>query len=130
MSGQAIENLFAEDRKYPPSDDFTARANAKPGIHDEAEEDYLAWWHRQALERITWFKEPTEILDDSNPPFYKWFSDGELNISYNCLDRHLATNGHKVAYHWVGEPGDRRTITYQDLHDEVGRLANALAELG
>ena len=130
MSGQAIENLFAEDRKYPPSDAFTAQANAKPGIHEEAEEDYLAWWHKQALERITWFKEPTEILDDSNPPFFKWFADGELNLSYNCLDRHLADKGHKVAYHWVGEPGDKRTITYQELHDDVARLANALAELG
>jgi acetyl-CoA synthetase len=84
----------------------------------------------QALSRVSWFKEPTEALDGSNAPFFKWFADGELNISYNCLDRHLASGGSKVAYHWVGEPGDTRTITYRELSDEVNRFANGLKSLG
>jgi acetyl-CoA synthetase len=127
---QAIENLLTEDRVFPPADDFVAQANATSAIYDEAEADYQAFWHKQALDRITWFKAPTQRLDDSNPPFFKWFSDGELNLSYNCLDRHLAEHGDKVAYHWIGEPGDTRTITYSDLHDEVARFANGLKSLG
>jgi acetyl-CoA synthetase len=127
---QALENLLREDRTFPPSSEFTAQANAKPGIHDEAAADYRAFWQKQALERITWFTEPTEVIDDSNPPFYKWFKDGELNLSYNCLDRHLAEHGDQVAYHWVGEPGDTRSITYSDLAKEVNRFANALKGLG
>lgn len=127
---QAIENLLSENRTFEPSPEFVAQANATVEIYDEAEADYKAWWHQQALERITWFKEPTVTLDDSNPPFYKWFSDGELNLSYNCLDRHLETQGDKVAYHWVGEPGDTRTITYRDLHQLVSKFANGLKSLG
>ncbi|MFP3915540.1 MAG: acetate--CoA ligase, partial [Actinomycetota bacterium] len=127
---QAIENLLSEDRTFPPSSDFTAQANAKPGIHDEAASDPEAYWLEQARSRITWYTEPTQGLDDSNPPFFKWFADGELNIAYNCLDRHLADHGDQVAYHWVGEPGDTRRITYADLHADVGRFANALKSLG
>jgi acetyl-CoA synthetase len=127
---QALENLLREDRTFQPSEEFTAQANAKPGIHDEAAADYRAFWKKQALDRISWFTEPTEVLDDSNPPFYKWFKDGELNLSYNCLDRHLAEHGDQVAYHWIGEPGDIRTLTYDDLAREVNRFANALKGLG
>ena len=127
---QALENLLDEQRTFPPSDDFAAKANAKPGIHEEAAQDYQAFWQRQALERISWFKEPTEVLDDSNPPFFKWFADGELNLSYNCLDRHLDEHGDQVAYHWVGEPGDTRTLTYSELAREVNRFANGLKSLG
>ena len=127
---QALENLLSEDRLFPPSPEFTATANAQPGIHETAEADWQRFWRDQALERITWFSEPTVTLDDSNPPFFKWFTDGELNLAHNCLDRHLAAGGDKVAYHWVGEPGDTRTITYADLHAEVGRFANALKSLG
>jgi acetyl-CoA synthetase len=127
---QAIENLLREERTFPPPEDFAAAANAQPSIYEEAERDWLAFWKTQALERVSWFREPTVILDDSNPPFYKWFTDGELNLSYNCLDRHLATQAGKVAYHWVGEPGDTRTITYRDLHRDVSRFANALKSLG
>ena len=126
----AIENLLEENRSFPPPASFTAQANAQPGIHEEAEADYLAFWQKQALERVTWFKEPTVVLDDSNAPFYKWFSDGELNLSYNCLDRHLDTMGDKVAYHWIGEPGDTKTYTYQQLSDEVNQFANGLKSLG
>ena len=127
---ETLENLLQEDRTFPPSVAFMAAANAKPGVHDAAEADFRAFWLEQATERITWFKEPTVSLDDSNPPFYKWFSDGELNVTYNCLDRHLESSGDKVAYHWVGEPGDTRTITYSQLHAEVSRFANGLKSLG
>ncbi len=127
---QALENLLEENRVFEPSADFTAAANAGPDIYAEAEEDWLGFWRNQALNRVSWFREPTEVLDDSNPPFYKWFSDGELNLAYNCLDRHLETQGEKVAYHWVGEPGDTRTITYRQLYEDVCRFANALSGLG
>ncbi len=129
-SRQAIENLSTEDRVFPPSDEFAVQANAKSGIHEQAEDDWLGFWEQQARNRITWFKEPTEVLDDSNPPFFKWFKDGELNVTYNCLDRHLDTQGDKVAYHWIGEPGDTRTFTYRELYEEVNRFANGLVELG
>ncbi|MEX1279600.1 MAG: acetate--CoA ligase [Acidimicrobiia bacterium] len=128
---ETLENLLSEDRTFPPSDEFVAQANGQPGIHEEAEADWLGWWERNAKERITWFTEPTVVLDDSNPPFFKWFTDGELNLSYNCLDRHVESGGgDKVAYHWEGEPGDKRTITYTDLHVEVQQFANALKGLG
>jgi acetyl-CoA synthetase len=130
MTQSGIENLLSEERLFPPSDEFTAQANATKGIYDEANADYEAYWMRQATERLTWFKEPTQGLDDSNAPFFTWFADGELNISYNCLDRHLESGGDKVAYHWVGEPGDTRTITYQQLSDDVNRFANGLRSLG
>jgi acetyl-CoA synthetase len=127
---QALENLLQEERKFAPSDDFVAQANAKPGVHEEAAAGYKAFWKGQALDRISWFKEPTEVLDDSNPPFYKWFKDGELNLTFNCLDRHLDEHGDQVAYHWIGEPGDTRTLTYNDLAGEVNKFANGLKSLG
>jgi acetyl-CoA synthetase len=127
---QALENLLQEERTFPPKDEFTAQANAKPGIHADAEADFEGFWQREALNRISWFKEPEEILDSSNAPFFKWFADGQLNLSYNCLDRHLAEHGDQVAYHWIGEPGDTRTLTYSDLAAEVNRFANGLKSLG
>ena len=127
---QALENLLSEDRVFYPSPDFVADANAAPGIYDRAEGEWQGFWRTQALERISWFTEPTVTLDDSNPPFFKWFTDGELNLAYNCLDRHLDTKGSKVAYHWIGEPGDTRTITYRNLYEDVARFANALKSLG
>ncbi len=130
MSDSGIENLLEENRTFPPPRDFADNAVAKPDLYEEAANDYIAYWTRQAKERITWFTEPQEGLDDSNAPFFRWFADGELNISYNCLDRHLENGGDKVAYHWVGEPGDTRTITYQELSDEVNRFANGLRSLG
>ena len=129
MADSTLENLLREERVFPPPPEFAAQANAQPGIYEEAE-DWRAWGVRQALERITWYEEPTVVVDESNPPFYKWFVDGKLNVSYNCLDRHLETIGDKVAFHWVGEPGDRRTLTYRELHEHVGRFANALKGLG
>ena len=127
---EALENLLHEDRLFEVDPEFAANANAKAGIHEEAAADFKAFWQKQALDRITWFSEPTEIVDESNPPFYKWFKDGSLNISYNCLDRHLDEHGDQVAYHWIGEPGDTRTLTYSDLHQEVSRFANGLLSLG
>jgi len=127
---ETLEDLLNENRMFPPSAGFTASANAQPGVHEEAAADYEGFWMRQALERVSWFRPPTVGLDDSNPPFYKWFADGTLNLSYNCLDRHLEESGDKVAYHWIGEPGDTRTLTYRNLHEEVGRFANALKSLG
>ena len=131
MSERTIENLLREDRMFPPSPDFTAQANAQPGLHEEAASDPVAYWEAQARKRVSWFKEPAVVLDDSNPPFFKWFTDGELNITYNCLDRHIeAGQGGKAAYYWEGEPGDERVITYQDLYDEVCRFANGLRSIG
>ena len=127
---EALENLLHEDRLFEVDPEFAANANAKAGIHEEAAADFKAFWQKQALDRITWFSEPTEIVDESNPPFYKWFKDGSLNISYNCLDRHLDEHGDQVAYHWIGEPGDTRTLTYSDLHQEVSRFADGLLSLG
>ncbi len=127
---KAIENLLREDRVFPAPEAFAEAANAQASIYEEADADYLAFWRREALERIDWMREPTVTLDDSEAPFFKWFSDGTLNLSYNCLDRHLETGGDKVAYHWEGEPGDTRTLTYAELHAEVCRFSNALLGLG
>jgi acetyl-CoA synthetase len=124
-----LENLMSEDRVFPPSDEFVAAANAGPEIYEESA-DSEAWWMKQALERIAWYQEPTIGLNSDDAPFYKWFEDGKLNLSYNCLDRHLDTIGDKIAYHWIGEPGDTRDITYAELHEEVSKFANALKSLG
>jgi acetyl-CoA synthetase len=127
---KAIEALTTEHRTFPPSAEYVAQANTGPEIYEEAEKDWLGFWQKEALERITWFKEPEVVLDDSDAPFFKWFTDGQLNISYNCLDRHLETGGDKVAYYWEGEPGDSRVITFKELYEEVCQLANGLADLG
>jgi len=127
---KAIENLLQEDRRFPPSAAFVEAANAQPSIYEKAEADFEGFWKDQALERIDWFTPPTVALDDSEAPFFKWFSDGTLNVSYNCLDRHLATGGDKIAYYWEGEPGDTRTLTYSELHTEVSKFANVLLGLG
>ena len=127
---KAIENLLQEDRKFPPPAAFVEAANAQPSIYEKAEADFEGFWKDQALERIEWFTPPTVTLDDSEAPFFKWFSDGTLNVSYNCLDRHLATGGDKIAYYWEGEPGDTRILTYSELHTEVSKFANVLLGLG
>ena len=125
-----IENLLAERRTFPPAPDFAARANAQADLYQEAERDYVAFWERLARERISWSK-PFETTLEWDLPFAKWFVGGELNIAYNCVDRHVeAGRGDKVAYHWIGEPGETRTLTYADLLREVSKAANALKELG
>ena len=126
----ALENLMAEGRSFPPSPTFTAQANATAALYEEAEADYEAFWARLARERIDWMT-PFETTLDWQLPFARWFEGGELNISHECLDRNVARGlGDKVAYHFVGEPGDTRTLTYADLLAEVQKAANALKELG
>jgi acetyl-CoA synthetase len=126
----AIEALMAERRTFPPDPAFSALANAQRDLYDEAERDFEGFWARLARERVDWSK-PFEKVLEWDLPFAKWFTGGELNISYNCVDRHVERGlGDKVAYHWIGEPGDTRTITYSDLLREVQKAANALKELG
>ena len=86
----ALENLLQENRSFPPDPEFVKSANAQPGIHARAEENWKQYWLDQATSRLSWFKQPRQAVDESNAPFYKWFTDGEINLSYNCLDRHLA----------------------------------------
>jgi acetyl-CoA synthetase len=126
----AIENLLAENRTFPPDPGFAAQANAKPDLYAEAEKDPGEFWARLARERLDW-DEPFTTPLEWDLPFAKWFVGGKLNIAYNCVDRHVKNGlGDKVAYHWIGEPGETRTITYADLHREVQKAANALKELG
>src|SRR4051794_26177399 len=121
---------MAEERRFPPDPAFSAQANAQPGLYAEAEADFEAFWARLARERLTW-NEPFETTLEWDLPFAKWFLSGKLNVSENCIDRHVRNGlGEKVAYHWIGEPGDTRTITYADLLREVQKTANALLELG
>jgi acetyl-CoA synthetase len=125
-----IENLLQEARTFPPDPAFTAQANATADLYLEAETDFEAFWAKLARERISWVKDFDATLE-WELPFARWFVGGELNVSYNCVDRHVENGlGSKVAYHWIGEPGDTRTITYADLHREVQKAANALLQLG
>jgi acetyl-CoA synthetase len=125
-----IENLLTEDRTFPPDPAFSAQANATADLYSEAEADPEAFWARLARERIDWIEDFQTTLE-WDLPFAKWFVGGKLNLAYNCVDRHVERGlGDKVAYHWIGEPGDTRTITYADLHREVQKAANALKELG
>jgi acetyl-CoA synthetase len=125
-----IENLLNEQRTFPPDPAFTAKANAKASLYLEAETDFERFWARLAHERISWVK-PFDSTLKWDLPFARWFDGGELNVSYNCVDRHVENGlGGKVAYHWIGEPGDTRTITFADLHRDVQKAANALRQLG
>ena len=117
--------------EFPPPPSVAQNANGKAELYQQAENDFEGFWADQARRYITWNKDFTEVLDWSDAPFAKWFADGELNVAYNCVDRHVeAGNGDRVALHFVGEPGDSRDITYAQLKDEVSRAANALAGLG
>ena len=132
MTHDALENLSHEDRSFPPSAEFAAQANGTAELYAAAKADRLGFWAEQATKHVSWDTPFTEVLDWSNPPFAKWFGDGELNLAYNCVDRHVeAGYGDQVAIHWVGEPADdTRTITYADLQADVNRLANALESIG
>ncbi|MEV0660106.1 acetate--CoA ligase [Actinomadura luteofluorescens] len=130
QSQETLSNLLQETRRFPPPADLAASANVKADAYERAAEDRLGFWAEQA-DRLAWTKRWDDVLDWSNPPFAKWFVGGELNVAYNCVDRHVeAGRGDKVAFHWEGEPGDSRTLTYADLQGEVNRAANALLELG
>jgi acetyl-CoA synthetase len=125
-----LEEMLDIERFDPPEEFVKNALLNDPKVYDEAEKDWKGWWLKQAKE-LHWFKEPSETLDDSNPPFYKWFTDGKINASYNCLDRHIEAGiGDRVAFHWRGEEGEERDLTYADLHADVQRFANALKDLG
>ena len=121
-----------EIETFPPPEAFREKALwTDPAIYEEAAADPVGWWHRQAMELLDWDVEPTVGLDDSNPPFYRWFEDGRINASAQCLDRHVAAgDGERVAYHWRGEEGERRDVTYAELLAATQRFANALRDLG
>jgi len=126
---QRLEELLTVERFEPENFRKEAQVTGE-WIYDEAAIDRLAFWAAQARE-LDWDTPFTTVLDDSNPPFYRWFTDGRLNVSYNCLDRHVeAGRGDKVAYHWVGEEGETRDVTYAQLLAEVQRFANGLKDLG
>lgn len=125
-----MENLLHEERHFAPSAAFKAQANATESLYQLAEVDRLQFWEKQA-DRLSWKTKWNQVLDWSDAPFAKWFVGGELNIAYNCVDRHVeAGNGNRVALYFEGEPGDTRTITYQELKDLVCQAANALTQLG
>src|SRR6201995_727701 len=128
---QELEAML-EIEKFEPPAEFRERANwSDPAVYDEAAADPVGWWTARSKEVLDWDVEPTTGLDDSNPPFYKWFEDGRLNASAQCLDRHVAAgNGERVAYHWRGEEGERRDVTYAELLADPPRSANALKALG
>lgn len=131
MADETIADIYVEDRSFPPPADFAATALvADRALYDEAAADRQAFWARQARELVTWFDDFDTVLD-WKLPFATWFGGGTLNVSYNCLDRHVeAGRGDRVAFHWEGEPGDTRTITYAELLDEVSKFANVLSGLG
>ncbi|MGI8652492.1 MAG: acetate--CoA ligase [Geodermatophilaceae bacterium] len=125
----ALSNLSHETRHFDPPRGFRAQANVDQDAYDEAAADRLAFWEKQA-ERLEWAQKWDATLD-WDPPFAKWFLGGKLNVAVNCLDRHVAAGrGDKVAIHFEGEPGDKRSITYAELTAEVCKAANALTELG
>jgi acetyl-CoA synthetase len=127
---ETISNLSHEDRVFEPPAELAAQANVTADAFAEASADRLGFWAKQA-DRLDWDTPFTDILDWTNPPFAKWYVGGKLNVAYNCVDRHVeAGRGDRVAFHFVGEPGDTRTLTYADLKDEVSKAANALESLG
>jgi acetyl-CoA synthetase len=126
---ESLSALLHETRSFPPPPELAEAANARPEIYAEAEADPLAFWEAQAR-RLEWAVPWSEVLQ-WELPFAKWFLGGRLNVSVNCVDRHVAAGlGARVALHWEGEPGDTRTITYADLLASVCQAANALTELG
>ncbi|MCW2584325.1 MAG: Acetyl-coenzyme synthetase, partial [Klenkia sp.] len=127
---QGLSSEIPASGVFDPPAGLAGQANVTQADYDRATEDRLGFW-ADAAQRLEWSKPWDEVLDWTNPPFAQWFVGGELNVAVNCVDRHVAAgNGEKVAYHWVGEPGDTRTITYAQLKDEVSKTANALTALG
>jgi acetyl-CoA synthetase len=133
-TGEALEQRLDElldTESFEPPEDFTAEALVDDeSLHEAAAKDPIGFWEERAGD-LEWSERWQTALDDSNPPFYKWFVGGKLNVSYNCLDRHVeAGNGDRVAFHWRGEEGGERDVTYADLHRDVQKLANALKDRG
>lgn len=135
MSAQNIDSTLQETRVFPPSAEFAQSARIKnraqlDALRQHAADDYEGFWATQAQAELTWQQPFQQALDSSRAPHYRWFDGGRLNVSANCLDRHLATRGNQVAIIFEGEQGDKRTLSYQQLHQEVCRFANALKAQG
>jgi acetyl-CoA synthetase len=134
MASKNIVSVLQEERTFPPAVEFSARARVKPAdlehMRREAAEDPSGFWARLARREISWQTPFTVTLDDSDAPNYRWFTDGRLNVSFNCLDVHLEQRGEKTAIIFEGEPGDTRRLSYRELHGEVCRFANALKAQG
>src|SRR5450756_1529522 len=135
MSDQTIESVLNETRLFPPSAEFVKQANisgmdAYNKLCGEAEKDFAGFWGRLGREHMLWHKPFTQVLDESTAPFFKWFHDGELNASYNCLDRHVQTQPHKTAIIFEADDGKVTKISYQSLYHKVCQLANALKAHG
>jgi acetyl-CoA synthetase len=134
MAQRDIQSVLQEDRIFPPSKAFVEQATLKAAelqsMYDKAAADYVGFWADLAVAEIDWQRPFTVPLDDSRAPNFRWFTDGQLNVSHNCLDVHLARRGDKVAVIFEGEPGDVRKLTYAQLHQDVCQFANALKELG
>src|SRR5947207_240675 len=119
----ALEELLDVERFDPPEEFASQAILREASIREEAEADPVAWWAEQA-KALDWFEGWDTVLDDSDPPFYKWFTGGKLNVSHNCLDRHVgAGRGDRVAFHWHGEEGEHRDVTYADLLRDVQKAA-------
>ncbi|BAK77788.1 acetyl-CoA synthetase [Pseudogulbenkiania sp. NH8B] len=130
-----LESILKETRSFPPSDDFRRKAGisgmeAYNALCEQADDHYLSFWGDLAREQITWKKPFSRVLDDSNAPFFKWFDDGVLNVSYNCLDRHLPLNANKIALIFEADDGEVTRVTYAELHRRVCQFANGLKSLG
>ncbi|MDD2701198.1 MAG: acetate--CoA ligase [Sideroxydans sp.] len=130
-----IQSVLHENRVFKPSDDFVKQANvsgmdAYKAMCAEAEQDYAGFWANLARDTIQWHKPFTKSLDESNAPFYKWFEDGELNVSYNCLDKHLATQPNKTAIIFEADDGQVTNVSYKELHGRVCQFANGLKSRG
>src|SRR3954447_13620115 len=127
-TGQTIETMFQEDRRYPPSPEFAAQANAQPSIY---ERDFEEFWETEGRERLSWF-EPYSELYEWDAPYAKWYLGGKLNVCFNCVDRHVEAGcGGRAAFCGEGEPAEeRRAITYAQLQRDVVQFANVLKELG
>ncbi len=132
----SINNILEENRIFPPSKEFSDKANIKSldellSLKKQALDNPIGFWESYARSEIDWFEPFQTVLDSQNAPFFKWFKEGKLNITYNCLDRHIK-NGHggKTALLWEGEPGDSRKYNYKELLKEVCKAANALKAIG
>jgi acetyl-CoA synthetase len=135
MSTENIDSILQEERLFPPPDSFAAKARVHSledlqALHRRAEEDHAGFWGDLARREISWNRPFQSILDDGNAPQYRWFHDGQLNVSFNCLDRQLAERGEKTAIIFEGEKGDVRTLSYAQLHEQVCRFANTLKAHG
>ena len=134
MSEKTIESILKENRQFPPSESFSNNANIKKHELDElrrhAEKDYEGYWAKLAQDNLHWFKDFSTVLDDKKAPNYQWFADGEINVSYNCLDLNTQKSPNKIAIIFESENGETKNITYQELLDEVCRFSNGLLDLG